>query len=360
MREWVREALDRWLGAGGGDFVPIAEMIPARALAHVLGLPDGDVTHFRRWAMMGGDMLAGDVSAARLHEFARETAAMAEYLAKHIEAVKAGREPAPDAPLLHALAHGVELGQLSFRDAVGISIVMFGAGGESTAALIGSAARVLAQSPTCADVLRGEPDLIPRFIEEVVRLESPFKFHYRAVRRACELGGFELEPGDRLMLCWSAANRDPDASRIRMRCGSTGATRSSTSASARRALLHRCAARAARSADRARAAARAHESRGARRRRSARARAQHLRAPARAAAARGRLMVGNASRCPYSIAPVSRSFARAAASKPSESSTSSVCSPFAGAGRRTVIGVSSNCTGLAASRAVGWVGWRGR
>ena len=65
MREWVREALDRWLGAGGGDFVPIAETIPARALAHVLGLPDGDVTRFRRWAMMGGDMLAGDVSAAR-------------------------------------------------------------------------------------------------------------------------------------------------------------------------------------------------------------------------------------------------------------------------------------------------------
>jgi cytochrome P450 len=209
MREWVREALDRWLGAGGGDFVPIAEMIPARALAHVLGLPDGDVTHFRRWAMMGGDMLAGDVSAARLHEFARETAAMAEYLAKHIEAAKAGREPASSAPLLHALAHGVELGQMSFRDAVGISIVMFGAGGESTAALIGSAARVLAQSPTCADALRREPDLIPRFVEEVVRLESPFKFHYRAVRRACELGGFELEPGDRLMLCWSAANRDP-------------------------------------------------------------------------------------------------------------------------------------------------------
>ena len=209
LREWVREALERWLGTGGGDFVPIAETIPARALAHVLGLPDGDVTHFRRWAMMGGDMLAGDVSAARMHELAVETAAMADYLAKHLEAAKVGREPAPDAPLLHALAHGVESGLIPFRDAVGISIIMFGAGGESTAALLGSAARLLARDPSRADELRRSSDLIPRFVEEVVRLESPFKFHYRAVRRACELGGFELAPGDRLMLCWAAANRDP-------------------------------------------------------------------------------------------------------------------------------------------------------
>jgi cytochrome P450 len=209
LREWVREALDRWLDAHGGDFVPIAETIPARALAHVLGLPDGDVSHFRRWAMMGGDMLAGDLRAPRMRELAVETAAMADYLAKHLEATKAGREPAPDAPLLHALAHAALGGAIPFRDAVGISIIMFGAGGESTAALIGSAARLLARDPACADELRRRPDLIPRFVEEVVRLESPFKFHYRVVRRACELGGFALAPGDRLMLCWAAANRDP-------------------------------------------------------------------------------------------------------------------------------------------------------
>jgi cytochrome P450 len=29
------------------------------------------------------------------------------------------------------------------------------------------------------------------------------------VRRSCELGGFDLHSGDRLMLLWSSANRDP-------------------------------------------------------------------------------------------------------------------------------------------------------
>ena len=58
--------------------------------------------------------------------------------------------------------------------------------------------------------------------------------------------------------------------------------------------------------------------------------------------------------------PPCRSRARSAAAMPSASSTSSVCSPLPGAPRRIAIGVSSNCTGLAASRAFGCVGWRGR
>jgi cytochrome P450 len=41
-----------------------------------------------------------------------------------------------------------------------------------------------------------------------VRLESPFRGHYRVVRRATSLGGVALEPGDRLFLLWASANRD--------------------------------------------------------------------------------------------------------------------------------------------------------
>jgi cytochrome P450 len=209
LRAWATSALEPWLAAGGGDYVPLAETVPARAVAHVLGLPDGDVARFRRWAMMGGDMLAGDVSAARMSELGVETGHMAAYLSKHLDAARSHEAPGPDAPLLRALAHGVESGRIAAREAVGIAIVMFGAGGESTAALIGSAARRLALDPQLADRLRAHPDASGRFVEEVVRLEPPFKFHYRAVRRRCELGGARLEPGDRLMLLWAAANRDP-------------------------------------------------------------------------------------------------------------------------------------------------------
>lgn len=209
LRAWARSALEPWLAAGGGDFVPLAELVPARAVALVLGLPERDVADHRRWAMMGGDMLAGDVSVAEMAEFGAETGRMARYLGEHIAAAPSGHEPGPDLPLLHALAYGAATGRIDPSAAIGIAIVMFGAGGESTAALIGSAARLLAQDRALADDLRAHPELCSRYVEEVVRLEPPFKFHYRAVRRACELGGAELAPGDRLMLLWASANRDP-------------------------------------------------------------------------------------------------------------------------------------------------------
>ena len=208
MRAWTREALEPWIAAGGGDFVPISEGIPARAVAHVLGLPDQDVVLFRKWAMMGGDMLAGDVTAAQMLAFATETEAMGRYLGKHLDRAEAKRAADPDAPLLCALARGIEAGAIDREYAIGIATVMFGAGGESTAALIGSCMRRLATDPDLAARLRLEPELIPRFVEEIVRLEPPFKFHYRSVRRACTLGGFDLAPGDRLALLWASANRD--------------------------------------------------------------------------------------------------------------------------------------------------------
>jgi cytochrome P450 len=209
LRRWTRARLGPWLDTGGGDFVPIAEEIPALALARLLGLPERDVGDFRRWAMMGGDMLAGDVSRERLVALAQESGRMAEYLATHLTAAMQRPETGPDAPILHALARGVAQGAIDTPSAIGIAIVLFGAAGESTAALLGSAVRMLTERPALAARLRAEPTSIGRFVEEVVRLEPPFNFHYRSVKRACELGGVSLAAGDRLMLAWAAANRDP-------------------------------------------------------------------------------------------------------------------------------------------------------
>jgi cytochrome P450 len=208
VRRWAREGIRAWLDAGAGDFVPIAERIPAQGVARVLGLPEAHVPRFRKWAMMGGDMLAGDVDAEGLGALARETTAMNRYLGEHLDAALAAPEAGAEAPLLHALAGGMRAGRIDRDEAVGIAAVMFGAGGESTAALIGSVVRWLAESPALAETLAREPSRIPRFVEEVARLEPPFKFHYRAVRRDCELSGFELRTGDRLMLLWASANRD--------------------------------------------------------------------------------------------------------------------------------------------------------
>lgn len=208
IRRWVDGAVAPLIATGGGDFVAVAERVPALALASLLGLPESDVGHFRTWSMMGGDILAGDIEGERLGFLAQETGRMQSYLSDHLGRADAAAAARPDATLMCVLARGVADGVIDAKTAVGISIVLFGAAGESTAALIGSCLLRLAQDPDLAERLRRERDLVPRFVEEVVRLDAPFNFHYRVVRRPCQLGGFDLEPGDRLMLAWAAANRD--------------------------------------------------------------------------------------------------------------------------------------------------------
>jgi cytochrome P450 len=209
VRRWAREAIREWLAGGAGDFVPVAELVPARVVGSLLGLPEGDVSRFRTWAMIGGDILAGNLDASRLGLLAAEAMKMGEYLGEQLDRATEELRRDADAPLMHALARGVAEGRIGRGAAIGIATVMFSAGGESTAALIGSMVRRLAEDPETTHVLRGRPELVPKFVEEVARLDPPFNFHYRLVRRDCELGGFALHSGDRLMLLWASANRDP-------------------------------------------------------------------------------------------------------------------------------------------------------
>jgi len=103
----------------------------------------------------------------------------------------------------------VNAGAISMPEAVATLVILLGAGGESTTSLVGNAVRMLADDASMQDRLRNEPALIAAFVEEVARLESPFRFHYRQVARDTELGGVELGRGATLLLLWAAANRDP-------------------------------------------------------------------------------------------------------------------------------------------------------
>jgi cytochrome P450 family 144 len=88
-------------------------------------------------------------------------------------------------------------------------IILFSAGGESTASLIGSAPWVLATRPDIQRKVRDRPELLGAFVEEVLRYEPPFRGHYRHVVRDTTLCGQDLQAGSRLLLLWGAANRDP-------------------------------------------------------------------------------------------------------------------------------------------------------
>ena len=209
LRERVRRRLAPFVAAGGGDFAAaLGDPVPSEAISRLLGFPAADLPRILGFAMQGGAMLAGTLSRAELTALARDTLHLASYLTAHLAAAKGDSALRQSAPALDALLAGSERGEISEGQALGIAVVLVGAGGESTASLLGNAVHTLAQRPDLQQLLRAEPARIPAFVEESVRLESPFRGHYRVVRRPTALGGVPLAPGDRLFLLWASANRD--------------------------------------------------------------------------------------------------------------------------------------------------------
>ncbi|GMU77503.1 MAG: putative cytochrome P450 [Acidimicrobiia bacterium] len=178
--------------------------LPMTVLVEVLGLHGAHVPTLIEWAFDSTELLAGTSSLARMAELAARAGETGAYLGEHL----ARTEPDPAAGLVGAVARGVADGLLTAEEGVSTLVILLSAGGESTTSLIGSAIRILAEQPALQDTLRADPGLIPSFVEEVARLESPFKGHYRTVRRATQLAGVSLDAGATLILCWGAANRD--------------------------------------------------------------------------------------------------------------------------------------------------------
>ncbi|MFV8817611.1 cytochrome P450 [Haliea sp. E17] len=87
---------------------------------------------------------------------------------------------------------------------------MFGAGQHTTVLLLASALRVLAEDQELQQRLRDDRSLIPAFVEEMLRLNSPVKLEYRLVKKTTEIGGVEIKAGATLLLILSAMNRDPE------------------------------------------------------------------------------------------------------------------------------------------------------
>ncbi len=183
----------------------VAHPVPARVIGHLIGLPDDNWPNVMRWALHGGLLLAGVFTAEELDEITAEVTEAGIYLAETL--FQPGREKGDD--LIGVCARAVAAGDLDVSHALGTLTVLLGAGGESTASLIGNAVRMLAGDPGLQEQVRSDPDLIEPFIEEALRLESPFRGHYRKVKQDCELGGVTLKAGSTAMLLWASANRDP-------------------------------------------------------------------------------------------------------------------------------------------------------
>jgi hypothetical protein len=207
IRMLARELVDAFRSAGRVEWMrQLAVPLPVSVIADVLELPRADVPCLKDWSDHGIALVSGTASEEELLAHARAVAELHEYLAERVSAEEADPGTGVVGDLVRATRAGEE--RLTREEVRAILVQLLVAGNETTMGLIGSAAHLLAERPDLQRALRATPTRIPDFVEEVLRLESPFQGLFRVATEDTELGGVRIPAGARLLVLWGSANRD--------------------------------------------------------------------------------------------------------------------------------------------------------
>ena len=144
-------------------------------------------------------------------------------------------------------------------DVARIAANLFAAGQETTVRLFGTALQRIGDDPELQQQLRDHRELIPNFVEECLRIESPVKGDFRLARVTTELGGVDRSRGHDAH--GRQRRREPRPRPLRASHRLRGRARQRAPAPRlrpRRAHVPRCAARARRGSHHDRAPARPH------------------------------------------------------------------------------------------------------
>lgn len=173
------------------------------AIADLLGVPDGDRQEFR---------VAAGTPPAQVgqHDEGPVVNPMDFRRDKFFHYVD-DRRRAPQGDILSDLANATfpDGSTPTALDVVRVATLLFGAGQDTTATLLGNSLRIIAEQADMQAQLRANPALIPDFLEEVLRFSGPVKSTFRLARKPTSLAGVDIPVGTIVMITTAAINRDP-------------------------------------------------------------------------------------------------------------------------------------------------------
>lgn len=200
-QELCRRLIREFIEDGRADLAEdYARQIPPRIIAAILGIDPEMADEFTTW-VQGVLELGLQDEEVREHYSEIIRNFFVEEIKDRIE------NPGDDliSFLLGAEIDGEPVGMHVIRGNVGLMLV---AGIDTTWSSIGSALWHLATHPEDRQRLVDEPELIPNATEEFLRAYSPVTMA-RVAAHDTTLGDREVKEGERVMLTFPAANRDP-------------------------------------------------------------------------------------------------------------------------------------------------------
>ncbi len=207
MVEIVDEMLGARAGASEIDIVAdLAYPLPVIVIAEMLGIPPEDRERFKHWSTEAVRSL-GSQTLADTRASIQAVRELYSYLEPIVDARR--REPRDD--LLSGLLLAEEAGDrlTTFEVYQTVSLLLI-AGNETTTKLIGNGMLALLRHPDQLELLRQQPDLIDRAVDELLRWDGPVHMTGRTAVESFEFQGATLRRGQMVMVALAAANRDPE------------------------------------------------------------------------------------------------------------------------------------------------------
>jgi cytochrome P450 len=210
----VLETARRKAEAGDGTIDVVADIaapIPLRVICDMMGVPDEDralVLAKSNIVLSGGDPELIEDQDDPLTAFLEAGMALAGLM----ERMAAERAEQPTDDLTSALVRAEVDGEtLSSQEIASFFILLVVAGNETTRTAISQGVLALSEHPEQRARWMADPGLTRTAVEEIVRWVSPVTWMRRTATQDVEIDGHRFAAGDKFLLFYAAANRDPQA-----------------------------------------------------------------------------------------------------------------------------------------------------
>jgi cytochrome P450 len=212
IREIARKLIADMRANGGGDFateyaLPFAFAISTR----LIGLPGSKndiawlVDHLTRSMQrtVGENGVPQDASQSNIE--AEDY--IHQIVEKRLEELAAGSDPNVS-DVITQVSAAMEKGKVDADEMVGLTHLVYSASTDAPSALLTNCVAVLDKYPQLQVFLRENPSMIPNFIEEVLRYDTPGQNVSRQTTVELTFSGITIPANSRVMLLQGSANRD--------------------------------------------------------------------------------------------------------------------------------------------------------
>ncbi len=204
IRQRTAEVLDSLPEGESFDWVEkVSIELTTRMLATLFDFPFEERGKLTRWS----DVATAVPGAGIVDSEEQRRVELLECLA-YFTGLWQERKLNPGNDLVSMMAHGEETKNMEPMEFLGNLVLLIVGGNDTTRNSMSGSVYALNKFPDQYEKLTARPELIPSFVAEIIRWQTPLAYMRRTANKDCEMHGKKIKAGDQLLMWYVSGNRD--------------------------------------------------------------------------------------------------------------------------------------------------------